>query len=120
MKSQFNIRVTGISTKNSEGAKVSATQKRRESCILFLILIFTPIFAILLIINPVFAIPLGGLFAILTALLLIPRDRPPKELERLRRDTARRAHIPPFGATSGILFLEDGGPTKPKKHDEDY
>jgi hypothetical protein len=52
--------------------------------------------------------------------MLLPRDQPPKELERLKRDTNRRAYVPPFGGGSGVLFLEDGGPTKPEKSDENY
>jgi hypothetical protein len=113
--------VSGIPTsRDKKSSTRSREERRRESCILILILICTLFFAYLLVLNPVYAGLFGLFFALFLTFMLLPRDQPPKELERLKRDTNRRAYVPPFGGGSGVLFLEDGGPTKPEKSDENY
>ncbi len=115
------LRVIGMSTaKNQRKPTVNAAQKRRNACIVIVSLIFIGYLSYLLLLNPVFAGLFGLFFALLLIVMAFPRDRPPKDLERLKRDTNRRAHIPPFGAGGGVLFLENGGPTKPPKPDEDH
>ena len=107
--------------KEKKSSKLSEKQKRRESCILLVILIFTLIFAYLLVINPVFAGLFGGLgvfLALFLVYMVLSSEPLQKDVERLKLDTNRRAITSGYGG-GGLLFLEDGRPTKRKKHDED-
>ncbi len=108
----------GISKEKETRPRLTTNQKRRETCILILLLLFSLFFLYLLLLNPLFAL-LWGFFCILFVVFMaLPRDRVPKDLERIRRDIDRRTHFRSFG--TGLLHFENGGPTKPKPHEDDY
>jgi hypothetical protein len=100
--------------------KRTEDQKRRELCILVLILFIAFFFVYLLFLMPVFGL-LFGLFASLFLFFMaLPRDRVPKDLERIRRDIDRRTYFQTGSSGRGIIPFENGGPTKPKRDNEDY
>lgn len=75
------------------------------------------------ILHPVFAsilVGVGLLIFLFMIFMMVSREPIPKDLERLKRDTERRAHVPGLGGGHGVLFLENGGPTPYQKEDEDY
>lgn len=99
---------------------MSREQRRRETCLLVLFLFLTLIFTGLLITVPFFAV-LFGLFAgLFFIFLILPQDRVPPDLNRIRRDINRRAHFPAGGYGKGVVSFEDGGPTPYQKEDKDY
>jgi hypothetical protein len=113
--------VIGIpKVKGKKKPSLSEEQKRQTTCALVVVLILTLIFAGLLITSPFLAAIFVVFYALVIVFMLLPRDRVPKSLKRIRRDVDRRAHFPAGGYGKGVISFEDGGPTKPQKDEEDY
>jgi len=118
---ELSHRVIGISElKGKKRPSLSQEQKRQTTCALVVVLILTLIFAFLLITFPPFAAIFAVFYAVVLVFMLLPRDRVPKSLQRIRRDIDRRAHFPAGGYGKGVISFEDGEPTKPQKDEEDY
>ena len=91
--------------------------------VLVILLLFG--FAVILFsfLSPIVAVVLiwlGVLLGLPVVYLAMSREPLHKDVERLKRDTDRRAHVPAFGGGHGVLFFEDGGPTKPNPQEEEY
>ncbi|MFX1319651.1 MAG: hypothetical protein ACFE9D_12320 [Promethearchaeota archaeon] len=118
---ESSLRVIGISiAKEGKKPRLSEEQKRQQSCALIVVLILTLIFAFFLITAPPFAAIFVVFYAMVIVFMLLPRDRVPRSLKRIRRDIDRRAHFPAGGYGKGVISFEDGGPTKPPRDEEDY
>lgn len=107
-------------TKSKVKIRPTAEQNRRSFCLVALLIVLTAILIVLVIENILFGAIYGIFYFLFLVFMMLPRDRVPKDLERVRRDADRRAHFPAGGYGKGLLHLEDGGPTRRDRKDEDY
>ncbi|MFW9831040.1 MAG: hypothetical protein ACFFD8_04635 [Candidatus Thorarchaeota archaeon] len=98
----------------------TAEQNKRSFCYVTLFVVLSAILILLIIENILLAAIFGTFYFLFIVYLMVPRDRVPKDLERIRRDLNRRTHFPAGAYGKGLLHLEDGGPTKKDRKDEQY
>ena len=115
----------GVSnTTKSLKPKLTQRQKHRRYIVASLFIVLFSIFGFLLITNLFFAAFYGALLGLFLLLFLIPSDKRPKSLERIKRDADRRAHFigGHGGAGKGLIHFEGDGPTphRPEIDEEKY
>jgi len=106
--------VIGVSQKSkSQKPRFKLSQRGRQFAFVSLLIALISIFIFLLTIS----ISLAGFYGVFVVLfifiLFLPPDKPPKELERTRRDIDRRAlFIGGYGGGGkGLISFEGDGPT---------
>lgn len=98
---------------NTQKSRFTKSQIWRRLAIIALLMALVSIFFLLLTISISLAGFYGVLLVLFSIIMLLPSDKPSKDLERIKRDVDRRTHFVGGygGGGKGLIHFEDGRPT---------
>lgn len=97
---------------NTQNSRFTQSQIWRRFAIISLLIALVSVFIFLLTISISLAAFYGVLLVLFIIIMLLPSDKPSKDLERIKRDIDRRTHFVSGygGGGKGLIHFEGEGP----------